>query len=189
MSHFSFQLTLTMTKRQSIDSFMPETTPTRIKKMREWEPAGRWMAFGVVRVSCTYLNHVWSCGEYKSTKVYLYPMGMLQAVSKRLCNKKCNNTFNILPEQVKGELDLTENNFKEYKDVISLTVDHEGTKSYGTFDHIFCKDCIANIIPDLFLKHGEKLPADPKINDLIANWDNLKVGDVCGCLIPKEAHV
>ena len=40
---------------------------------------------------------------------------------------------------------------------------------------------------------AKKLPADPKIDDLIANWDNKKVGDsllyVCGCLIPKEAHV
>ena len=174
------------TKRQSIDGFTPETTPTRITKMKDWEPAGKWRAFGIVRVPYTYLNRVWSRGGYESTEVYLCPMGMLEAISKRLSNKKCYNTFNVLPEQVKLELDLSENNFKEHKGDILLTVQHEGSKGYGTFDHIFCKDCKTKVVPDLFLKHGKKLPADPKIDDLIANCYN---SDVCGCLIPKEAHV
>ena len=71
-------------------------------------------------------------------------MGMLEAISKRLSNKKCYNTFNVLPEQVKlGD--------------ISLTVQHEGSKGYGTSDHIFCKDCKTKVVPDLFLKHGKKI--------------------------------
>ena len=41
------------TKRQCINGFSPQTTPNRIKKLKEWEPSGKWRDFDVVRIPFT----------------------------------------------------------------------------------------------------------------------------------------
>ena len=44
-------------------------------------------------------------------------------------------------------------------------------------------------------KYKDKLPAKPTVVDVMDNWDNLgipvylKDSELCGCLIPFEAHV
>ena len=45
-------------KRQCIDGFSPQTTPNRIKKLKEWAPSGKWRDFDVVTVQYTYLRRV-----------------------------------------------------------------------------------------------------------------------------------
>ena len=43
-------------KRQCIDGFSPQTTPIRIKKLREWAPSGKWRDFDVVRLEFSTLT-------------------------------------------------------------------------------------------------------------------------------------
>ena len=53
--------------------------------------------------------------------------------------------------------------------------------------------CYQDILPTFINQYKDKLPANPKIDDIISNWDNLKpkenMIDLCGCLLPKESHV
>ena len=45
---------------------------------------------------------------------------------------KYYNTFNVLPEQVKIELNFTENSFNE--ELVLLETSHQVPKSYGDFN-------------------------------------------------------
>ena len=57
---------------------------------------------------------------------------MIKTMSSLLSHKKCYNTFNVLPEQVKSELNFTEETSN--KAFVSLDVSHEGSKSYAEFN-------------------------------------------------------
>ena len=48
------------------------------------------------------------------------------------------------------------------------------SKGYGTFDHVYCKMCYQDILPNFIEQYKDKLPANPKLDDVISNWDNIK---------------
>ena len=99
----------------------------------------------------------------------------------------------MIPDGVKEKLGLTENDFKDKIQFIKVSIGHEVSKAFETFDHVFCKVCTKSILPNFIKKHKEKLPEDPKISDFISNWDNLNAKesmiDLCGCILHKEEHV
>ena len=53
---------------------------------------------------------------------------MVKAMSSILSHEKCDNTFNVLPEQVNSEFSFTEKTFN--KEFISLDISYEGSKSF-----------------------------------------------------------
>ena len=98
-------------KIQCIDGFSPQTTPIRIKKLREWAPSGKWRDFDVVTVQYTYLRRVWECQDKTVTEVYFSPMGIIKELSAKLIHKKCYNALLVLPEAVREKIGLTADNF------------------------------------------------------------------------------
>ena len=120
-------------KRQKIDGFSEEITAKRIKKMKDWLPAGNWRAFKMLRINYTYLNRVWknTLNAHTVKETYVKPFGMV-TLSSILSHKKCYNTFNVLPEQVKSEVNFTEQTFN--KTFVSLDVSREGSKGYAEFN-------------------------------------------------------
>ena len=109
-------------KRQCIDGFSPQTTPIRIKKLREWAPSGKWRDFDMVRVQYTYLRRVWECQDKTATEVYLSPMGMIKGLSAKLIHKKCYNSLLVLPDGVRENLGLTVDNFPVKKKILKVSV-------------------------------------------------------------------
>ena len=185
------------TNRQSIDGFSGSETPKRIREMEMWAPSVMWRAFSNIRINYTHIHREWSweiaeSSEKKSTEeIYISPWGMVNTLSSILSHPRCYNSVNVLPEKVKEDLGITVDNFN--KTLIAIKVANEGLKGYSDFDFIYCKDCKRKILPDLLSQYKDKLPDSPKIENLLEEWDKLKISntfiDVCGCILPKEAHV
>ena len=110
-------------------------------------------------------------------------------MSSILSHKKCYNTFNVSPEQVESELNFTEETFD--KEFVSLGVSHEGSKGYAEFN--YCIYCTQNKLPEVLNQNKDKLPANPKIENLLEECDKIKLPnsmlDLCGCLVPNEVHL
>ena len=134
-------------KRECIDGISPQTTPNRIKNFKEWATSGKWRDFDKVTVQYTYLRRLWECEGQTAIEFHLSPMGMIKQLSAKLIHKKCYNALNVLPEAVREKLGLTADNFPEKKPFLKVSVDHEGSKGYGTFDHVYCKMCYQDILP------------------------------------------
>ena len=116
---------------------------------------------------------------------------MVKTMSSLLSHKKCYNTFNVLPEQVKSELNFTEETFN--KEFVSLDVSREGSKGYAEFNYIYCTCCTQNKLPEVLNQNKDKLPANLKTENLLEEWDKIKLPnsmlDLCDCLLPNEVHV
>ena len=86
---------------------------------------------------------------------------------------------------------LTEQDYD--KENMKLTISHTGNKGLKTFDYICCSVCQKDKIPAVLEKYKDKLREQPKINDLIDQWDILGVSDnlldLAGCLIPDDKTV
>ena len=180
-------------KHQKIGDFPEEITAKQIKKMKDWPPAGNWRAFKMLRINYTYLNQVWKNTQNSRTvkETYVAPFGMVKTLSIALSHKKCYDTFNVLTEQVKSELNFMEETFN--KEFVSLDVLHEGSKGYAEFNYIYCTYCTQNKLPEVLNQNKDKLPVNPKIENLLEKWDKIKLSnsllDLCGCLLPNEVHV
>ena len=64
------------------------------------------------------------------------PFGMVKTISSISSHENCYNPFNVLPEQVKSELNFTKETFN--KEFVSLDVSYEGSKGYTEFNYICC---------------------------------------------------
>ena len=69
----------------------------------------------------------------------------------------------MLPEQVKSELNFTEETFN--KEFVSLDISHEGSKGYAELNYIFYTYCTQNKLPEMLNQNKDKLPANTKIEN------------------------
>ena len=73
-------------------------------------------------------------------------------LSSILSHKKCCNTFNVLPEQVKSEVNFTEQTFN--KTFVSLNVSREGSKGYAEFNYVYFTYCTQNELQKVLNQKG-----------------------------------
>ena len=75
---------------------------------------------------------------------------------------------------------------------MKLTVTHKGNKGIKLFYYIYCSICQKDKLPIFLDKYKNKLPNNPKTNDLIEAWDNLGLStntlDLAGCILPDQSH-
>ena len=106
-------------------------------------------------------------------------------------NKKTYHSCSVLPESVKQELGLLEEEHEKEK--TKLTVNHKGNKGLKTFDYICCSIYQKDKIPVVLEKYKDKLPEHAKVNDLIDQSDILGVADnlfdLAGCFMPDDKNV
>ena len=116
---------------------------------------------------------------------------MLKTLERLHSHKKNYHSFAIISEHVKNELGVTPENYN--KEDISIEISHQGNKGLKSFDYLYCSICQKDKIPSLLSKYKNKLPDNPKINDLIDNWDILDISpellDIAGCIIPDMEHI
>ena len=75
---------------------------------------------------------------------------------------------------------------------MKLTVTHKGNKGIKLFYYIYCSICQKDKLPIFLDKYKNKLPNNPKTNDLIEAWDNLglltNTLDLAGCILPDQSR-
>ena len=158
--------------------------------MKKNPPAGNWRKFTKIKVNYTYLEKDWSyaCRNFRET--FLIPPGMLKTLERLYSNKKTYHSCSVLPESVKQELGLSEEEYKKEK--MKLTVSHKGNKGLKTYDYICCSICQKYKIPVFLEKYKDKLQEHAKVNDLIDQWDILGVADnlldLACCFIPDDKN-
>ena len=56
----------------------------------------------------------------------------------------------------------------------------------------YCTYCTQNKLPEVLNQNKDKLPTNPKIENLLEEWDKIKLPnsmlDLCGCLLLNEVH-
>ena len=117
---------------------------------------------------------------------------MLKTLEKLYSHAKTYHSFNVLSEKVKTDLGLSSP--EDYdKNKMELTITHEGNKGIKKFVYLSCRVCHKDKLPELLRKYKHKLPDQPKVSDLMENWDLLDISidliDIAGCLIPDEKHL
>ena len=88
--------------------------------------AGNWREFTKIKVNYTYLVKDWSYDDRNFRETFLIPFGMLKALERLYLNKKTYHSCSALPESVKQEFGLLEEEYKKEK--TKLTVSHKGNK-------------------------------------------------------------
>ena len=146
-------------------------TLKKIEDMKKNPPAGNWRKFTKIKVNYTYLEKDWSYAYRNFRETFLIPPGMLKTLERLYSNKKTYHSCSVLPESVKQELGLSEEEYKKEK--MKLTVSHKGNKGLKTFDYICCFICQKDKIPVVLETYNDKLPEHAKVNYLIDQWDIL----------------
>lgn len=79
-------------------------------------------------INYAYSNRVWKNTQNVRTvkETSVTPFDMVKTMSSVLSRKKCYNTVNVLPKQVKSELNFTDETFN--KEFVWLDVSDEGSK-------------------------------------------------------------
>ena len=133
----------------------------------------------------------WSYDDRNFRETFLIPSEMLKALERLYSNKKTYHSCSVLPESVKQELGLLEEEHKKEK--TKLTINHKGNKGLKTFDYICCSIYQKDKIPVVLEKYKDKLPEHAKVNDLIDQSDILGVADnlfdLAGCFMPDDKNV
>ena len=87
-----------------------------------------------------------SFGDEKTFVVsYFSPWGMHNTLTKRGSYKNVFANFNVFPERVKIELNLTAEYFDQEK--IKVTVTNTGHQPAAKFNRIYCGHCETTILP------------------------------------------
>ena len=122
-------------KRASIDGFSEAETPKIIIFMVKNAPTGNWHPFDVIKINYTELVSAWMLDTVESfNEIYLITYGIVNMMMKKLLNKQCFNSFNVLLETVKRTSKLTKDGFKI--ESISVTCHHLGQKGIGEFQYL-----------------------------------------------------
>ena len=69
----------------------------------------------MLRTNYTYLNRTWKNTQDGPTVrgTYVAPFGMVKTLSSVLSHKNCYNTLNVWPEQMKPEINFTDETFNK----------------------------------------------------------------------------
>lgn len=148
-------------KRSTLTGFPKKDTPSRIKNMEKYKPAGDWRKVTQIKINYTYLAKQWSYGDLQCKEEFIVPFGMLKIIEKLYSHNKCYNSFNVLSDFVRKELALTAENYDKEK--MKLLVSHQGNRGIKSFYYIYCQVCHKDKLPVLLNKYKEKLPESPKI--------------------------
>lgn len=178
-------------KRSSLTGFSKDETPNRIKNMEKYKPAGDWRKTTQIKINYTYITKKWIYNDLQCEEEYIIPFGMLKTMERLFSHKKCYQSFNVLPEFVKNELNISSENYD--KNNMNLIISHKGNRGMKSFYYIYCHVCHKDKFPALLKKYKDKLPNNPKTSDVLEAWDNLNLSpdllDLAGCIIPDEPKI
>ena len=94
--------------------------------MKKHPPPGNWHEFTEIKVNYTYLVKDWSSDDCNFRETDLISFGMLKTLERLYSNNKTYHSCSLLPESVKQELGLLEEEYKKEK--MKLTVSHKGNR-------------------------------------------------------------
>ena len=161
-------------KRNVTDGFSPETIEARLKNMRKY--GASWRKIEQRKVVMTVISQTWThtSGVTESVR-HICPWGMRETVSKFYLRKVCKN-FKSVPTKIKES-------FPEYfikegydPDEWTLSVSNNGAMDGQSYYHLYCQHCKEVLIPKV-LEEVKARSSVKTIDELIANWDVLKLKD------------
>ena len=176
---------------QGFDGVKGDQTARRICLWNKNAVQESWRKWEVEKIRYTVVNRVYSYGGEEYVEKFISPFGMKETIKKR---KKDARGKSSLPRGAHEALNIPEN--YDVKEVEIVTGD-EGDLGFKEFYVLLCRKCHFSDVG--FMKHFTNkyrglLPSDPKISDIMDNWDKIvelhpsemKYIDVVGCILPHE---
>ena len=153
---------------------------------------GEWKTFSKMKIRYTIITKDWKYEERTHREWMLAPLGMVDALTRRLNAKSTYNQAKFISPEVKFALEISDDATYAVEKM-SIDVSNLGDLGEKEFQHISCKVCAKDFIPAVIKMNKGKLPDEPKLCHLIANWDKLKLPptlmDLAGCFFAREPHV
>ena len=116
---------------------------------------------------------------------------MVKTLAKLYSHGKNCHAFNVLPDLVKTNLSIKEQDYSVEK--MTLTIFDFGNLGIKKFSYIYCSVRNNDIIPCLIKENSSKLQKNATIIDVLNKWDKsdflINYLDLAGCLIPNEQHI
>ena len=157
----------------------------KINWYKQHPPSGKWRKFSQIKVSYTYVTKTWTYEDEIYSEKFLVPFGMMKTLMDLWKSPKCYHSFNVLPSNVKQNLDIENADYKS--DKMKLELSHEGNKGVKEFTYVFCNVCQTQV-NGIIKKNKDRLPSSLTVEDLMSNWDMLSISsellDLIGSIIP-----
>ena len=179
---------------QGFDGVTGEKTANRLKLWKKNNVSLGWRKWEVEKIRFTYMVKTISYGENVWSQKFIAPYGMKDSIKKRKLDSRGRSS---LPGNAKQTLYLPEH--YDINDVVIECAD-EGDQGYKEFYVVYCQKCHTSdggYMKHFTTEYKDCLPSDPKIKDIMENWDKIskehpsvmKYIDVAGCILPHEPTV
>lgn len=176
---------------QGFDGVTGERTAKRIKLWAKNEVGLNWRKWALEKIRYTTISKTLSYGDKSWCERFIAPYGMKDSIRKRKGDTRGKSS---LSDDAKEALCLPDN--YNPKDIKIITSD-DGDLGFKEFYVVLCQKChfSDNGYLKYFVdKYKDFLPADPKISNIMDNWDKIvgahasemKYMDVVGCILPHE---
>ena len=175
-----------------ITGFCPGRTEKYLKnsmnKMKK-----TWRKYHVINLEYMICNVTWTTKDEREPLVIQSPVakGVMDTVKKSLIGNSLN--AQSVPRYVVEWLGFTKRPSKKVLDDLQLKSEVSFAvppgKTHGSFHRIYCCECERPRMREIWNMHGDKLPAEMSVINLINNWDKLGLSwnwnDVLGCILPN----
>ena len=154
--------------------------------------------FGINEKICyTLIHRTFTYGVNPFEQTFISTFGIKEAVKKRKIDSRVKSVRNSLPDDATDALVFPEN--FDPND-ITIEVTDDGDLGFMKLYVITCKKCHMSetgIMQDFVTKYKALLPEDPKLADIMDNWDKIiakhsgemKHKDILGCILPHPTHI
>ena len=182
---------------QGFDGVKGEQTAKRIKLWGKNNVELSWRNVRIEKLRYTLVHRTLKYGENKFVQTFIPAFGTREAVKKRKSDARIAYTKKSLPDGAVEALVLPEN--YDHND-ITIEMTDDGDLGFKELYVVICKKCHMSdtcFMRSFCLKYKSFLPENPKLADLMENWDRIiekhpeemKHLDVLGCILPHETHI
>ena len=160
--------------------------------MEKYKLSGDWRKITQIKINNTYITKNWSYNnDLLWKKEFFIPFGMLQTLEKLFSHSKCYQSYKVLRDNVRRELNITSKKYDKNK--MKFMITHKENKEIQLLYYIYCSICHKDKLPVLLDKCKGKVPDKAKINDLIEAWEvyglSTNTLHLAGCILHDQSYV
>ena len=178
-------------KRAETDGFSRANMAERISRF-EGKYCAQWRKVDTQRVVMTTLLQKFQYTSGVETIIsHICLWGMKDLVTRLLSHRRCLNR-SVLPKYVCDDHPLLVSELGYNKSEWTITISNTGAARPAEYHRLYCTYCHSALIPRVIEEFKAGLE-NPTLDNLIANWDILKIPDkycdYVGCFLPWEPEI